>query len=182
MEPSGKVTWSIAPSIVIGLASVVGDRNTTGAGCPPFARAASPRLRFASFTTPSPSLSPFRTRAPMCVSFRSPFACVRAALPLACTSSRARWGWAGRTDPLASPGVHGRGGVRKRRAGVARAEGVDVPTLPLACAGGGGLDWRGPCGGVGAPSLLLRMRAGCLGLGWCPAPRRAGLCAPSLPM
>ncbi|KAH9026133.1 hypothetical protein EDB85DRAFT_1893550 [Lactarius pseudohatsudake] len=114
-------------------------------------------------------------------------------------------GWAGRTDPLASPRERGRGGVRKRRAGVARAEGVDAPTLPLACAGGWagvaraagwahrpspcvrgrggagravrplayagrvghvGLGWRGPRGGVGAPSLLSRMWAGRGAWGW----------------
>ncbi|KAH9021124.1 hypothetical protein EDB83DRAFT_2432191, partial [Lactarius deliciosus] len=147
--------------------------RSTGAGCPPFARAASPWLRFALFTTPSPSHSPFRTRAPMCIFFRS-------------CAAPPPGGWAGRTDPLASPGVRRRGGVRKHRAGVARAEGADTPTLPLACTGGGGLDWHGPRGGVGVPSLLSRMRArwgAVRGVGlMSPAPRRAELCAPSLPL
>ncbi|KAH9050398.1 hypothetical protein EDB83DRAFT_2400289 [Lactarius deliciosus] len=158
-------------------------------GCPPFTRTASPWLRFTSFTTPSLSHSPLRTRAPMCLPFRScvapppgmrsalpthpscnSSACglrsgcivprtayplrVRACSPPPCTHlfSGAAWGWAGRTDPLASPGVRGHGGVHKRRAGVARAEGVDVLTLPLR---------------VNALSLLLQMWAGRVGLGRC---------------
>ncbi|KAH9082182.1 hypothetical protein EDB83DRAFT_2547873 [Lactarius deliciosus] len=183
-------------------------------GVPPFARAASPRLRFASFTTPSPSLSPFRTHAPMCLPFCScaapppglrsaphcphtlranssarrshlgcivlvpctSFACVR---PSPCTHlfsgaacnpgglGTRGGGWAERTDPLASPGVSRRGGGRKRRAGVARAE-EDwavraVP--PLACVGGAGLD---------APSVLLRTRAGRGAWGWAGVARAEG--------
>ncbi|KAH9021125.1 hypothetical protein EDB83DRAFT_2432192 [Lactarius deliciosus] len=103
------------------------------------------------------------------------------ALGLHCPSFRhtpCGGGWAGCTDPLASPGV-------RRRGRVPRAEGADAPTLPLACTGGGGLDWHGPRGRVGAPSLLSRMRAGrggarcggARGAGLVsPAPRRAGLC------
>ncbi|KAH9039438.1 hypothetical protein EDB83DRAFT_2411651 [Lactarius deliciosus] len=83
-------------------------------------------------------------------------------------------GWAGRTDPLASPGVRRRGGERKHRAGVARVEGADALTLPLACTGGGGPDWHG---------LRRAGRGAVRGIGLVsPAPRRAELCAPSLPL
>ncbi|KAH9005510.1 hypothetical protein EDB86DRAFT_3098556 [Lactarius hatsudake] len=58
------------------------------------------------------------------------------------------------SDVPIHPFMRGRGGVRECQAGIARAEGVDTPTLPLVCAGGRGLDWHGLRGGVGTPSLL----------------------------
>ncbi|KAH9024183.1 hypothetical protein EDB84DRAFT_1678148 [Lactarius hengduanensis] len=119
----------------------------------------------------------------------TPFACVRPSplhAPLLGPGHTPRGGgWAGRTDPLASPRERGRGGVRKRRAGVARAEGVDAPTLPLACAGG----WAGVaraegwahrpssrvCGRGGAGRVGLgRRRLGRRGLGWARCPPCAG--------
>ncbi|KAH9062609.1 hypothetical protein EDB83DRAFT_2315466 [Lactarius deliciosus] len=97
-----------------------------------------------------------------------------------------------RTDPLASPGVHRRGGVRKCRAGVARVEGADAPTVPLANAGmalGVGLVSRAEEGwavravpplacvggaGLDAPSVLLRTQAGRGAWGWVGVARAEG--------
>ncbi|KAH8979023.1 hypothetical protein EDB83DRAFT_2634624 [Lactarius deliciosus] len=83
-------------------------------------------------------------------------------------------GWAGCTDPLASPGVHRRGGVHKRRAGVARAEGVDalrrarlwLDAHPSSCvrgqggAHGVGLAWPMRRGGRTVPPLAYAGGAG----------------------
>ncbi|KAH9010400.1 hypothetical protein EDB85DRAFT_1902068 [Lactarius pseudohatsudake] len=130
-------------------------------GCPPFACAASPRLRFASFTTPSPSLSPFRTHALMCPPFRScaaPPPGLRPAPPRPHTL---------RATPLA-----------------ARAR-VALPLVPSCVTREGwGSTPRAEGAGLGAPTLLHPQESAGVAAGWTrrPSPlrvRAAGLAWPA---
>ncbi|KAH9046225.1 hypothetical protein EDB84DRAFT_1629087 [Lactarius hengduanensis] len=176
---------------------------------PPGLRSAPPRPHTLRATPPLAARARVASSLVPC----TPFACVRAALPLARTSSRARRvtregrGSTPRAEgaelgaptllhPRGSAGVaggwtHRPSPLRARAAGLAwpaRRGGRTVPPLanasravwdawgwvgvasaeedwavravPPLAAGYVGLGWRGPRGGVGAPSLLSRMRAG----------------------
>ncbi|KAH9069675.1 hypothetical protein EDB83DRAFT_2580947 [Lactarius deliciosus] len=167
-------------------------------GVLPFARAASPQLHFASFTTPSPSLSPFRTHALMCLPFCSCAAppprlhsaphcphTLRATPPLAARTWVASSSFRGPPSRAAcNPGGLGtRGGGWAER------------TDPLASLGvsrhGGGRkrragvaraeeDWAGGAHGVGLAWPAQRGGRTVTPLANAGRARGAGLCAPSL--
>ncbi|KAH9017873.1 hypothetical protein EDB85DRAFT_2154910 [Lactarius pseudohatsudake] len=141
---------------------------------PPGLRSAPPRPHTLRATPPLAARARVASSLVPC----TPFACVRAALPLARTSSRARRvtregrGSTPRAEgaelgaptllhPRGSAGVAGAVWDAWGWVGVASAEeDWAVRAVPPLAAGYVGLGWRGPRGGVGAPSLLSRMRAG----------------------